>query len=106
MATGILAVGLHAAGREIPSLIALAIAAALWPLLAASFLADLIHNGHRWWSPPDAPPALTVVAATATGIGWLRPLGVVLLWVAVAACLYLVTNVVALRSRRPSSCSN
>ena len=96
MATGILSVGLDAAGLTIPSLIAFA-AAVLWPPLAASFVPDVLRREHRWTTPADAPPALSAVAATTVlgarkcTLGWL--------WVAVAAWLILVGDLVVLTQR-------
>ena len=90
MATGILAVGLHLDGYRVPSLIALAVTGGSWLPLAASFTADLVHGGHRWARPGQAPAALTAVAATTvlgtriSMLGW-HPLAWVLLALAAAA---------------------
>jgi tellurite resistance protein TehA-like permease len=68
-------------------------------LLAAEFeWPHLRYDARRWATvfPLGMTATACMSTATATGIAWLRPLGVVLLWVAVAAWLYLVTNVVAL----------
>lgn len=90
MATGIIAVGLHADGYRVASSVALAVTGALWLPLAASFLTDLVHGGHRWARPGEAPAALTAVAATTvlgtrvSLLGW-QALAAVLLTLAAAA---------------------
>ncbi|WP_330334132.1 tellurite resistance/C4-dicarboxylate transporter family protein [Streptomyces sp. NBC_00536] len=91
MAAGIISVGLHLTGHEAPSLVALAVAGALWLVLAADFGARLAGDRGRFRSEADTPAALTAVAATAvlgtrlSLLGW-RPVAVVLL--ALAALLW------------------
>ncbi|MEW2412789.1 hypothetical protein AB0953_03530 [Streptomyces sp. NPDC046866] len=64
MAPGILSVGLHLAGRATPSLIAFALAAALWLVLALDFTARLVGDRGRFRAEAVTPAALTAVAAT------------------------------------------
>ncbi|CAM5582308.1 hypothetical protein SHIRM173S_07788 [Streptomyces hirsutus] len=65
MATGIVSVALHLAGREILSLIFLVLACAAWLGLAAEFTLRLLRERERWASEAKTPGALTAVAATA-----------------------------------------
>ncbi|MFE9630014.1 tellurite resistance/C4-dicarboxylate transporter family protein [Streptomyces sp. NPDC006463] len=64
MAAGILSVGLHLTGHEVVSLVALAISAALWLVLAADFASRLLADRGRFRAEADTPAALTAVAAT------------------------------------------
>lgn len=64
MAAGILSVGLHLTGHEVVSLVALAIAAALWLVLAVDFASRLLADRGRFRADADTPGALTAVAAT------------------------------------------
>ncbi|MFC9292620.1 tellurite resistance/C4-dicarboxylate transporter family protein [Streptomyces sp. NPDC057011] len=64
MALGILSVGLHLTGHEVASLVALALAGALWLVLAADFTARLFGDRGRFRAEADTPAALTAVAAT------------------------------------------
>lgn len=64
MATGIISVGLHLIGYEVLSLVALAVTAALWLVLAADFTARLLGDRRRFRAEADTPAALTAVAAT------------------------------------------
>ncbi|MFE5805560.1 tellurite resistance/C4-dicarboxylate transporter family protein [Streptomyces sp. NPDC056491] len=65
MATGIISVGLHLTGYEVVSLAALAVAGALWLVLAADFTFRLLGDRGRFRAEADTPAALTAVAATA-----------------------------------------
>ncbi|MFC0849735.1 tellurite resistance/C4-dicarboxylate transporter family protein [Streptomyces noboritoensis] len=65
MATGIVSVGLHLVGHETFSRAALALAGAVWLVLAADFSARFLRDRPRWHAEADTPPALTAVAATA-----------------------------------------
>ncbi|MFD5888174.1 tellurite resistance/C4-dicarboxylate transporter family protein [Streptomyces sp. NPDC060334] len=65
MAAGILSIGLELIGHEVLSLAALAVAGALWLVLAADFGLRLIADRGRFCSEADTPSALTAVAATA-----------------------------------------
>ncbi|MFF1476906.1 tellurite resistance/C4-dicarboxylate transporter family protein [Streptomyces sp. NPDC058301] len=65
MATGILSVGLHLVGHETFSRAALALAGAVWLVLAATFSVRFLRDRPRWHAEADTPPALTAVAATA-----------------------------------------
>lgn len=65
MATGIVSVGLHLVGHETFSRAALALAGAVWLVLAANFSARFLRDRPRWHAEADTPPALTAVAATA-----------------------------------------
>ncbi|MFK8910306.1 tellurite resistance/C4-dicarboxylate transporter family protein [Streptomyces sp. YS-3] len=65
MATGIISVGLHLAGHETLSLVALALAAAGWLVFAVDFALCFLRDRPRWRAEADTPPALTAVAATA-----------------------------------------
>ncbi|MET9469554.1 tellurite resistance/C4-dicarboxylate transporter family protein [Streptomyces sp. NPDC006544] len=64
MAAGIISTGLHLIAREVPSLVALAVAVALWLVLAADFTARLLGDRRRFRAEADTPAALTAVAAT------------------------------------------
>ncbi|MCX5380793.1 hypothetical protein [Streptomyces sp. NBC_00091] len=64
MAAGILSVGLELTGRTRLSLAALAVAGALWLVLAADFAARLVGDRGRFRAEADTPAALTAVAAT------------------------------------------
>ncbi|MGW6865829.1 tellurite resistance/C4-dicarboxylate transporter family protein [Streptomyces sp. NPDC054904] len=64
MATGILSVGLDLVGRTWISLGALAVAAALWLVLAADFAGLLVADRGRFRAEAYTPSALTAVAAT------------------------------------------
>ncbi|WP_028807850.1 tellurite resistance/C4-dicarboxylate transporter family protein [Streptomyces canus] len=64
MATGILSVGLHLAGHETLSRIALVIGCAAWLGLAAEFAAGLLGERARWAADAGTPGGLTAVAAT------------------------------------------
>lgn len=65
MASGIISVGLALIGHDLLSLAALAVAAALWLVLAAGFATRLLADRGRFRAEADTPPALTAVAATA-----------------------------------------
>lgn len=65
MATGIVSVGLHLAGYETLSRIALAPAAVAWAALAADFAVRLLRDRAGWVAQAETPGALTAVAATA-----------------------------------------
>ncbi len=64
MATGTLSVGLHLTGYAVLSLVAFALAAALWVVLAYGFAALFLGDRGRWRGKAGTPPALTAVAAT------------------------------------------
>ncbi|MEU0407066.1 tellurite resistance/C4-dicarboxylate transporter family protein [Streptomyces griseorubiginosus] len=64
MATGILSVGLHLAGYETLSRIALVLGSAAWLGLAAEFAVRLLRERARWVAEAGTPGALTAVAAT------------------------------------------
>ncbi|MGW5639085.1 tellurite resistance/C4-dicarboxylate transporter family protein [Streptomyces sp. NPDC003832] len=76
MATGIVSVGLHLAGYEVLSRIALAVACAAWLALAADFAVRLVWWPRRWRQEAVTPGALTAVAATTvlgtrfSALGW------------------------------------
>ncbi|MEU9146337.1 hypothetical protein [Streptomyces sp. NPDC048349] len=76
MAAGILSVALHLTGHEVLSLVALALAGALWLVLAADFTARLLGDRGRFRAEADTPAALTAVAATTVlgtrlcALGW------------------------------------
>ncbi|MER5732048.1 tellurite resistance/C4-dicarboxylate transporter family protein [Streptomyces sp. NPDC002138] len=84
MAAGIISVGLHLTGHPVASLVALAVAGALWLVLAADFAVRLLGDRGRFRAEADTPAALTAVAATAvlgarlSLLGW-RPAAAVLL---------------------------
>ncbi|MFG2603750.1 tellurite resistance/C4-dicarboxylate transporter family protein [Streptomyces sp. NPDC048514] len=65
MATGIVSVGLHLAGAETVSRVALAMACLAWLALAADFVLRLVGERQRWVTEAESPGALTAVAATA-----------------------------------------
>ncbi|MEV7520260.1 tellurite resistance/C4-dicarboxylate transporter family protein [Streptomyces sp. NPDC091371] len=83
MATGVISLGLHLTGHEALSLAALAVAGALWLVLAADFTARLLGDRRRFRAEADTPPALTAVAATTVLGTRLSALG----WQTVAAAL-------------------
>lgn len=89
MAAGILSVGLHLAGYEPLSLVALALAGALWLVLAADFTARLLGDRRRFRAEADTPAALTAVAATTVLGTRLSVLG----WQAAAAALLVLAAV-------------
>ncbi|GLP67847.1 membrane protein [Streptomyces sp. TUS-ST3] len=64
MATAIVSVGLHLAGHETLSRIALVIGCAAWLALAAEFAVRLLRERERWVADAGTPGALTAVAAT------------------------------------------
>jgi len=64
MATAILSVGLHQAGHETLSRIALVLGSAAWLALAADFAVRLLRERARWVAEAETPGALTAVAAT------------------------------------------
>ncbi|MEU9417307.1 tellurite resistance/C4-dicarboxylate transporter family protein [Streptomyces sp. NPDC048272] len=64
MAAGILSIGLELIGHDVLSLAALAIAGALWLVLAADFALRLVADRGRFRSESSTPSALTAVAAT------------------------------------------
>ncbi|MFJ4096118.1 tellurite resistance/C4-dicarboxylate transporter family protein [Kitasatospora sp. NPDC089913] len=64
MATGIISIGFHLSGFDALSAAALWIAALLWLLLAAAFVALLVGDRSDWTARAHTPPALTAVAAT------------------------------------------
>ncbi|MET9606907.1 tellurite resistance/C4-dicarboxylate transporter family protein [Streptomyces sp. NPDC006512] len=71
-------------------------------LLAAEVRSPRPHYDTRRWStvfPLGMTATACLSAATATGVGWLRPLGEVLLWIALGACA--LTCAAFLLSRRP-----
>jgi tellurite resistance protein TehA-like permease len=65
MATGVLSLGLHLAGYEVLSRVALVVASASWVALAADFVVRLVRERERWPAEAGTPGALTSVAATA-----------------------------------------
>ncbi|MEU3778690.1 tellurite resistance/C4-dicarboxylate transporter family protein [Streptomyces sp. NPDC032472] len=107
MAPGIISVGLHLIGSEIPSLIAFALAAALWLVLAFAFTARLIGDRGRFRAEADTPAALMAVAATTvlgcrlSLLGW-NTAAAVLLALAAAVWPGLLFTVVRHWGRRMS----
>ncbi|MFC7303711.1 tellurite resistance/C4-dicarboxylate transporter family protein [Streptomyces monticola] len=99
MATGIVSVGLHLAGHETLSRMALALAVLAWAALAALFARRLLRDRSRWARDADTPAALTAVAATTvigTRLSLLgpQPVAVVLLVLAVVLWPALMVSVV------------
>ncbi|MFJ8389956.1 tellurite resistance/C4-dicarboxylate transporter family protein [Streptomyces sp. NPDC094438] len=90
MATAIISVGLHLNGAEALSRLWLAMAAALWCLLALDFVTRLLRDRDRWSSEADTPPALTAVAATTVLGTRLSVLG----WQIVACALLALAAVI------------
>ncbi|WSZ43927.1 tellurite resistance/C4-dicarboxylate transporter family protein [Streptomyces sp. NBC_00868] len=90
MAAGILSVGLHLTGHEVVSLVALAIAAALWLVLAVDFASRLLADRGRFRADADTPGALTAVAATTVLGTRISLLG----WQTVAAALLALAAVI------------
>lgn len=105
MAAGILSVGLHLTGHEALSLVALAVAGALWLVLAADFAARLLGDRRRFRAEADTPAALTAVAATTvlgtrlTALGW-QTVAAALLGLAVVLWPVLTLHVVRHWRRR------
>lgn len=89
MATGILSIGLHLTDFEVPSVIALMLAAAVWVVLAVDFASRLLWSRERWEAEADTPAALTGVAATTVLGTRLALLG----WQATAAALLILAVV-------------
>ncbi|MGW6981039.1 tellurite resistance/C4-dicarboxylate transporter family protein [Streptomyces sp. NPDC054932] len=88
MATAIISVGLQLTGHEPVSLAALAVAVALWLVLAADFTSRLLGDRGRFRAEADTPAALTGIAAT-TVIGTRLSLQG---WQLVAAVLLVVAT--------------
>jgi hypothetical protein len=65
MATGIVSVAMHLTGYEVLSLIAFAVACAVWLGLGAGFVVRLLWDRERWLAEAGTPGSLTAVAATA-----------------------------------------
>lgn len=91
MASGIISVGLSLTGHDLLSLVALAVAGALWLVLAADFATRLVGDRGRFRAEADTPPALNAVAATTvlgarlSQLGWQ---GAAALLLALAAALW------------------
>lgn len=77
MAAAVISIALDLIGHETLSLIALAVGAAWWVLLAAAFVMMLTRDRGAWVEVSGTPPALTAVAATSVlgtrlaVLGWL-----------------------------------
>ncbi|MFF5144508.1 tellurite resistance/C4-dicarboxylate transporter family protein [Streptomyces sp. NPDC013157] len=99
MATGIMSVGLHLAGAETVSRVALVLACVMWAALAADFVVRLARDRLRWAREARTPGALTAVAATTvlgtrfSALGW-QTLAEALLALSVALWLPLLVLVV------------
>ncbi|MFF8591309.1 tellurite resistance/C4-dicarboxylate transporter family protein [Streptomyces sp. NPDC015220] len=65
MASGIVSIGLHLTGYDLPSYAVLAVACAAWLALATDFVVRLVRERSRWLAEAGTPAALTGVAATA-----------------------------------------
>jgi tellurite resistance protein TehA-like permease len=103
MATGILSVGLHLAGDETVSRVALAMAGVAWVALGADFVLRLLGERQRWMTEAQSPGALTAVAATAvlgTGISVLGRQTLAAVLLALAALLWPVLLVLVVRRWR------
>ncbi|WP_328764583.1 MULTISPECIES: hypothetical protein [unclassified Streptomyces] len=105
MAAGILSVGMHLIGREVLSLAALVLAAALWLVLAAAFVERLVADRGRFRAEADTPAALIGVAATTvlgtrlSQLGW-QALAAVLLALATVLWPWLLLSVIRNWKRR------
>ncbi|MFC8514157.1 tellurite resistance/C4-dicarboxylate transporter family protein [Streptomyces sp. NPDC057257] len=105
MATGIVSVGLHLAGYEVVSRVALVIVCAAWLGLAADFAGRLAWDRERWRAEAGSPAALTAVAATTvlgtrfSALGW-QTLAEALLALAAVLWPVLVVDVVRHWGRR------
>ncbi|MEV0057903.1 tellurite resistance/C4-dicarboxylate transporter family protein [Saccharopolyspora shandongensis] len=64
MGLGVMSVAGHLAGFPVLSAVLLVVAAVLWALLGAAFLARLVFDNERWRSEAGRPGALTGVAGT------------------------------------------
>ncbi|MEW2517131.1 tellurite resistance/C4-dicarboxylate transporter family protein [Actinacidiphila alni] len=98
MATGIISVGFHLIGDDTLSAILLAVAAAVWVWLAATFAATLLRDRARWQAQAANPPALTAVAATCVlgtrlSLSGHRTMAQALLVIAVAVWPWLLVSV-------------
>ncbi|WP_435172440.1 tellurite resistance/C4-dicarboxylate transporter family protein [Actinacidiphila sp. bgisy145] len=98
MATGILSVGLRLTGYGVLSAVALAVAAALWLVLALAFVLELAYDRAGWQASAANPPALTAVAATCVlgtrlSLAGRQSLALALLAVATAAWPWLLVSV-------------
>ncbi|MGW1622511.1 tellurite resistance/C4-dicarboxylate transporter family protein [Streptomyces sp. NPDC002172] len=99
MATGIMSVGLHLAGAETVSRVALVLTCVMWAALAADFVVRLARDRLRWAREARTPGALTAVAATTvlgtrfSALGW-QTLAEALLALSVALWLPLLVLVV------------
>ncbi|MEV6548379.1 tellurite resistance/C4-dicarboxylate transporter family protein [Streptomyces sp. NPDC051597] len=105
MATGIVSIGLHLVGHETLSLAALALAGAVWLVLAVDFSICFLRDRPRWRAEADTPAALTAVAATAvlgTRLSVLGRQDLALTLLALAAVLwpFLLASVLRHRRRR------
>ncbi|EPD60764.1 tellurite resistance/C4-dicarboxylate transporter family protein [Streptomyces sp. HGB0020] len=109
MATGIVSVGLHLAGYEVLSRIALVLASVVWVGLAADFVVRLVRERERWRADAGTPAAIAAVAATAvlgtrfSLLGWQTPAGALLTLAVVLWPGLLVTVVRHWRRRMPGS---
>ncbi|MER5863677.1 tellurite resistance/C4-dicarboxylate transporter family protein [Kitasatospora sp. NPDC002040] len=105
MATGIISIALELSGHHGLSVAALALAGALWLVLAADFGRLLVRDLARFEAEADTPPALTAVAATTvlgarlSVFGWGR-VAAVLLVLAVLLWPVLLTAVLRHWQRR------
>lgn len=102
MATAIVSVGLHLAGAEVVSLVALGLACAAWSALGADFVVRLVGQRRRWIAEAESPVAITAVAATAvigTRISLLGRPTVAEALLALAALLWPVLLLPAVRHR-------
>ncbi|MFJ9565381.1 hypothetical protein ACIRQQ_35760 [Streptomyces fuscichromogenes] len=104
LATGVLSTGLHLAGAEAVSRVALVAACALWAASAADAVVRLAFDRRRWAAWARTPDALTAVAATAvlgtrfSALGWQTPAAALL---ALSAVLWPPLLVLAVRHWRP-----
>ncbi|UWE10886.1 hypothetical protein NYE86_20670 [Actinacidiphila bryophytorum] len=106
MATGIISVGLHLTGHPTLSGAALALAGAMWAVLAAAFAVRFGLDRAGWQAAAANPPALTAVAATCvlgtrlSLFGW-QTAAAVLLALAAAVWPWLLVSVLR-HLRRPA----
>lgn len=105
MSTAIVSIGMHLTGFEVLSKALLALAGAVWVVLASAFGLRVLWDRSHWRTDADTPPALTAVAATSVLgtrvalLGW-HEVAAVLLVLAAAVWPFLLLAVVRHWQRR------
>jgi hypothetical protein len=100
MSVGVLSVASHLAGYGVVSTVLLVVAATLWGLLGAVFLARLVFDSKRWLSEAGRPGALTAIAGTGVlGLGLVLSGWRVVSWIFLALAVLLWTGLMPLALR-------